>query len=117
MKEFKTNLMQNKNISKKNERFLPALPEIFENDKADTAAKSSVLCQNGKNQDYTEILNSIKVIATILVVFVHFNVFTDIDRYFFNEFFISFRRTVAVLGVPSFFFISGFLFFASIKKG
>lgn len=105
------------NISKKTNVFLPALAGIKKNNKASAAAKYSALCQNGKNQDYAEVLNSIKAIATIFVVYIHFNVFTDTGRHFFNEIFIAFRHTAAVLGVPSFFFVSGFLFFVSIKKG
>lgn len=91
------------------------MPKIFNSGKAGGASDSSVSAES--ERFHSDALNGIKAVATILVVFVHFNVFTDIDRAIFNEIFRSFKRTIAVLGVPSFFFISGFLFFASIKKG
>lgn len=100
---------------KKTNVFLQEVSKFFDTEKSYGYLKPYACGGNESKKFHVDILNNIKAVAIIFVVFYHLAVYFDADRYTFNEVFVSIRKIIGALGVPSFFFISGFLFFNSTK--
>jgi len=62
-----------------------------------------------------DVINNIKAIALLMVLQIHLFIYYNPNQYWFCRIFRITQNIVGNLGVPSFFFISGFLFFKTIS--